>query len=455
MGYTTLHYLVMVLVLLVFYYVFPLRSRYLVLLAGSLYFYLMLSLSHPGLFLFFMITVLAAYGFGRLLESKKKTVLVAGWVLLLLPLLAVRGRDIILRGQWNSWIVPVGISFYTMQLCAYLADIYRGKISPEKNVLKFVLFASWFPQIIQGPIPRYEQLSDQLGEGHPFSEGLFRTGLFHIIWGLFLKFMIADRASPAVAAVFENPELYSFAYVLPAGVLYSLQLYTDFLSCTELSKGVSLLFGIRLADNFDHPYGAESIRSFWRRWHISFSSWLRDYVYIPLGGSRKGKLRGYLNLCLTFLVSGIWHGGGLQYIAWGLYHAFWQIAERLSGKKEKDSAGFFSVLRTDVIVMLGWIMFRANGLKAALKMYRGLFRFSSFELSRMNLDGKDLAVLLVSWLVFLLISRLQTKKDVFRAAADKGIVFRWSLLFAGVLVIWIFGAYGYGFDAANFIYGGF
>ncbi len=456
MGYTTFHYLAMVLVLLVFYYALPLSRRYLALLAGSAYFYIILSLHQPGLIVFFLTTVIFSYVFGRLLEKKKKPLLLIGWAVLLAPLLAVRLRDMVLRGQWNSWILPVGISFYSMQLCAYLADIYRGRIRLEKNFLRFALFASWFPQIIQGPIPRYEQLACQLAEGHSFREDLFETGIFHIVWGLFLKFMVAEHAAPAVSAVFDGEMLYSMPYVLAAGVLYSLQLYADFLSCTELAKGVSLLFGIELAENFDHPYGAKSIRSFWRRWHISLSSWLRDYVYFPLGGSRKGDLRRDLNLCLTFLVSGLWHGGGLQFIAWGLYHAFWQVAGRLAGQKEKEGViGFLQVLRTDLIVMLGWIMFRANGLRAALSMYRGLLRFSEFHIGQMGLDGKDLAVLAVSSLVFLLVSRVQLKKDIFRAAAGRSTAFRWGILLAAAWVIWIFGAYGYGFDAGNFIYGGF
>ncbi len=459
MGYTTLHYLILVLILLAFYYACPLRKRYLVLLAGSMYFYAAVTRCEPFLFGFFLLTVCGTYLFALAVEKQKgksrKLLFVCGSALLFSPLLAARTRDFLLGGEWNSWVLPAGISFYTMQLYAYLYDVYRGRIKSQKELLKFVLFASWFPQIIQGPIPRYRQLSYQLEEGHRFREDTFRAGVRAVLWGLFLKFMIADHAAIAAAAVFENSELYSAPYVLSAAALYSLQLYTDFLSCTTLSQGVSMLFGIRLADNFDRPYLSWGIRDFWRRWHISLSSWLRDYVYIPLGGNRKGKFRQYLNIIAVFLVSGIWHGGGLQYIAWGLYHAFWQIVESIAGlRRQKGLLLFAQVLFTDFIVMLGWILFRAQGLRAGLRMWRGLLRPSAFDPALLGIDVYDASVLALS-LAVLLAAHVTPLSGRIGKLQEKSVLLRFGMYFAVILCIWIFGAYGYGFDAHNFIYGGF
>ncbi|MDO5122141.1 MAG: MBOAT family O-acyltransferase, partial [Erysipelotrichaceae bacterium] len=320
MSYTAPAYFLMIAVLSVFYYLIPKQHRYLVLLAGSMLFYYFVSAGRIVLILFFLLTAAFAFFTGILLEraqNRKQLILIIGWAVLLAPLLVNRARDFLLHGQWNSWVLPVGISFYTMQLCAYLSDIARGKITAQKHFPKFLLFASFFPQIIQGPIPRHEQLSSQLEEGHEFDEQQVTKGIWLVLGGLFLKYMIADHAAPVVSAVFENYTSFAGRYIWLAGILYSIQLYADFLSCTTMSQGVSLMFGIRLADNFDHPYFSVSIRDFWRRWHISLSSWLRDYVYIPLGGSRKGTFRKYVNLCVTFLVSGLWHGGAVQYLVWG------------------------------------------------------------------------------------------------------------------------------------------
>ena len=220
-----------------------------------------------------------------------------------IPLLAIKESPYLLNiimhqpmPEW--WLVPVGIAFWSMQLIAYSVDIYKDEIEPEKNFLKFLLFVSFFPQIIQGPIPRYAQLSGQLTEGKRFDECKFVKGFMLVLWGFFLKLCIADKAGIIVDTVFNNYPAYCGMYVLVAGVLYSLQLYANFLACTSITQGISGLFGISIISNFNHPYFSASIKDFWRRWHISLSSWLRDYVYIPLGGSRKGRLRKFINLLI-------------------------------------------------------------------------------------------------------------------------------------------------------------
>ena len=279
----------------------------------------------------------------------------------------------------------MGLSFFTMQVLAYLIDIYKGKIEPQRDFLKYALFLSFFPQILQGPIPRYEQLQHQLVEGHRFDETEFTKGFMLIIWCFFLKFMIADKAKIVVDTIFGNPEIYSGFFVLVGGTLYSIQLYADFLSCTTLAQGVSQMFGIHLAENFNHPYFATSIKDFWGRWHMSLSFWLRDYVYIPLGGSRHGTLRKYLNIIATFFVSGIWHGNGLNFVFWGMMHAFYQISGDLSrGARDsfvellgipRDSGARKSISRicTFFLAMTAWIMFRAASLPQGLLMLKSMF----------------------------------------------------------------------------------
>lgn len=308
------------------YYLIPVRFRWYSLLASSLIFYWYLSQRSIAIFLMLVVEAAICWGLSWLIvknTTKRKFWVLSVVSVIALPLLAIKEEPyittiILHRPTLEGWLVPVGIAFYSMQLISYSVDVYKEKIKPEKNFLKFLLFVSYFPQIIQGPIPRYAQLAHQLQEGHRFDERKFVKGFMLIIWGFFLKLCIADKAAVIVNTIFDNYMAYQGLYVLVAGVLYSFQLYTDFLACTSFTQGISGLFGIDIVDNFNHPYFSVSIKDFWRRWHISLSSWLRDYIYIPAGGNRKGKLRKYINILLTFAVSGIWHGSGYKFLFWGL-----------------------------------------------------------------------------------------------------------------------------------------
>ena len=299
MSYTSLIYYVMVIVLLIIYYAVPKRFRWLVLLSGSIYFYTQV-IQRKGQIALFLLSIIISYLAGLILQkmrstanaAAKRAVLFAGIFLSALPLILVRTGDFIsgsvLHTARVSWIIPVGLSFYTLQLAAYLADIYKGKINAQTNPLKYGLFAAFFPQIIQGPIPRYKQLQKSLFNGNSFDPDNIMRGIQLVIWGFFLKYMIADKAAVIVNSVFDNHHAYAGVYVWVAAILYSIQLYADFLSCTTLSQGVAEMFGIHLVNNFSHPYFSASVKEFWRRWHMSLSFWLRDYVYIPLGGNKKG-----------------------------------------------------------------------------------------------------------------------------------------------------------------------
>lgn len=477
MTYTSFFYYILLAAILVLYYIMPGRIRWTVLLAGSLYFYLLLSGS-PVMMGTFLMMILISYVFGLLIErSGRGIVTAAGIALSAAPLLASKALEItatsILHRDLRSIALPVGASFFTLQMIAYLADIYRGKIRAQRNLLKYMLFISFFPQIIQGPIPRYSQLADQLIAPHKLKEENIVRGFHLIVWGFFLKFMIADKAGIIVDTVFKRPDYYRGMYVFTAGCLYSIQLYTDFMSCVFLSRGTARFMGIDLIDNFAQPYFATSIRDFWRRWHISLSAWLRDYIYIPLGGSRKGKIRKYVNLALTFLVSGIWHGGSVKFIFWGLLHAFYQITGDLTrGIRDKG----YSLLRiskdsylrhiiksagTFLLVMPAWIIFRAPDLKTGLDMIRSMFTVRNYwifwddTLYTLGLGWKEWSVLKHSIVILFVVSFLRTKGHLAERFMKQHLIVRWAVCIGAILIIMIYGTYGFGYDAKAFIYGGF
>ncbi len=459
------------------YYIVPVRFRWVVLLAGSMYFYCRL-VKDVRTLLIFLVSVLLGFAFGLLIEKQRnKVTLFFAVFISLFVLIGLRFTDFFPAVRaWRDgfdWLVPVGVSFYSLQLAAYLADVYRGKISAQRNPLKFVLFISFFPQIIQGPVPRYEQLGEQLFRGNRYDSRNIIKGIQLIIWGFFLKLMIADKAAVIVNTVFDNYERYEGFYILVAAVLYSIQLYTDFLSCVTLSQGTAQLYGISLVNNFDHPYFSTSIQEFWRKWHMSFSFWLRDYIYIPLGGNRKGKFRKYVNLILTFAVSGIWHGGNLRFLFWGILHAVYQIVggltygvrnrlyERAGIKADSWFRKGIKMFVTFYLVMLGWIIFRAERLKAGIWMIRSMFCkfnpwiFFNDALFKLGLDWKECVVLFASVVVLAVVSFLQCRFELREKILEQNLVVRWTIYLAAVWVIWIFGTYGYGFNAQDFIYGGF
>ena len=489
MIYVSLNYYLLIIVLLAIYYLIPLKYRWYVLLAGSLGFYFY---ADSSAFLLFISTLVISYGLSLLIyilkvrdarkdarESHlpKKAVFFFSILILVLPLLVLKNGNFILTELLHkekiSWIVPLGLSFYTLQIISYYVDLYRGKAKLQLNFFKYALYVSFFPQIIQGPIPRYGQLADQLFEGHRFDERKFSKGLQLIIWGFFLKYMIADKAGVIVDTIFGDSATYVGGYVLVGGILYSIQLYTDFMACVTISQGVSGLFGIQLANNFMHPYKAVSIRDFWQRWHISLSTWLRDYIYIPLGGNRKGTLLKYVNLLITFAVSGIWHGAGYKFLFWGLLHACYQIIGEITAPVREKIYNLLKIpqgtaLRkgiqttlTFLLVMLAWIIFRADTLNQGLSMIYSLFTtynpwiFFNDALFRLGLSWKECVVLLFSVITLGLISHIQEKVCIRDWILEQHIILRWVIYITAVCVIWVMGTYGFGFNAQEFIYGGF
>lgn len=463
------------------YYLLPLKVRWLALLAENMLFYYIAAQHGRKMFL---AMVLLSYLGGLVLERVpqkgrfRKICLALILLLVGAPLLAIKEGNFLVQSFLgkNGWsfFAPLGLSFFTVQMVGYLVDIYTGKIQAQKNPLKYALFVSFFPQMIQGPIPRYQQLMPQLETGNRFAPENITAGFQMILWGFFLKFMIADKSAIVVNTVFANSESYKGMYVVLAGALYSLQLYTDFQACTKLAQGAARLFGIQIINNFNHPYFSKSIKEFWGRWHISLSECLKDYVYIPLGGNRKGKLRKYLNLIITFLVSGVWHGSGYRFLVWGGLHAVYQIIgdytkpvrEKLYAlvgiKKNSSLQNAMKMIGTFCLATIAWIIFRADSLKKGLAMIVSIFTvynpwiLFNDSIFSLGLSWKEMTVLVISLLILFRVSRKQEQGIGIRETVQRQpLIVRWTISILAIVVIVVFGTYGFGFNAQDFIYGGF
>ena len=490
MTYTSISFYFFLAAALAAYYLMPVSVRWVALLGGSGAFYF-LAYKTGGWIL--LMQIFFTYGAGICIErlgrrkegqadtafcGRKKAVFILSLCGTAFPWLCMKNGDFVLGSIFHRpsypWIIPLGVSFYTLQMVSYLADIYKGTARAQKNPLKYALFILFFPQIVQGPIPRYGDLAGQLYEGHLFQEKEFSRGFQKILWGFFLKLMIADKAAVVVNEIFAHPYAYTGCYVFVAGALYSVELYADFMACTQICKGVAGLFGLNLADNFMRPYLSVSVKEFWRRWHISLSGWLRDYVYIPLGGGRRGRYVKYRNLLFTFAVSGVWHGAGYKFLFWGLLHGLYQIVGDITADvKQKiyarfglpeGSAARGLIQKAGVFfwVMLAWIIFRADSLTVGLTMVGSLFFvhnpwiFFNDSLLLLGLGWKEWGVLLISIGVLWFVGRRQEHgARIGESVLQMPIYLRWAVYIAAVVVIMVFGTYGFGFDAQAFIYSGF
>ena len=468
-------FLLFLLITLVVYYSIPGKGQWIWLLLSGMFFY---CFGAPKLVVFVLASAITSYVWARYFKHSK----VLYWLVLLFNAGLWGGLKVASSGSVIAnylkinrfaWLLPVGISFYTLQIIAYMTDVRRGNCKPETNFFRYLLFVTYFPQIIQGPIPRFEQLGKELFKAHKFDYAMFVGGFELMIWGYFQKLVVADRANIIVNRLFGEYENYPGMYMVVAVLLFSLQLYADFNGCVCIVKGASEMFGIRIADNFQQPYFSGSIQEFWRRWHMTLGSWLRDYVYIPLGGNRKGRIRKYLNIIIVFLVSGIWHGIGGTFLIWGLLQALYQILGDLL-KPVRDF--FVKILHVDrnafshklgkslfvtALIAFSWFFFRASDLSQSFAMLKNTI--STFNpwilwdrsLYMLGLDSKNFWMLMFGALILFLVDILQLRMSLRSAFAKQGIVFRYIVLYLAIFAILIFGIYGPGYDAAQFIYGGF
>ncbi len=274
-------------------------------------------------------------------------------------------------------ILPIGISFYVFGAMSYLIDVFRGECKAEKHILKFALYISFFPKLTAGPIVRWKDFFPQMKEYRGVQWDSFKTGIQIFVFGLFKKIVLADHLGVFVDDVFHAPAAYSTATIILAVISYSLQIYFDFSGYTDMAVGISKILGLDFKPNFNLPYCAQNISEFWKRWHISLSSWFQDYLYIPLGGSRKGTARTYFNLLLVMLVSGLWHGAGWTFIIWGALHGIASCVNKALGSKLKQLGDGVNAAITFVFVTLAWVVFRADSLSNAAAVWRGLFTVKS------------------------------------------------------------------------------
>lgn len=366
-------------------------------------------------------------------------------------------------------ILPVGISFYTFQTLSYTIDIYKKQIEPTRDWLAFFAFVAFFPQLVAGPIERASNLLPQFRKIYRFNYNQVKSGLLLMAFGLFKKMVIADRAAVYVNEVYNNAGDHDGVAYAYGTILFAFQIYCDFSGYSDIAIGAARTMGFDLMKNFDSPYFSKSLTEFWHRWHISLSTWFRDYVYIPLGGSRSGTYRTYANLFIVFVVSGLWHGAAWTFVIWGAIHglglmiekAFYKVKQpvfvRLGLNKPNLSNHLFFGGITFILVCLAWIFFRANTTADSFAILTGMFeRFSfndlfSSEVYLIGLKGNEFIVLILSILLLIVAEVLHRKRSLHHRLKEQNLVFRWMVYFMIVFSIILFGVYG-DETAKQFIY---
>ena len=326
------------------------------------------------------------------------------------------------RTFWD-YALPVGISFYTFQTIGYTIDVYYNRTKPETNIFKFALFVSFFPQLVAGPIERFSHLQRQLFADHGFSYQLIQHGGRLILYGLFIKMCIADNLSPIVGQIFDHQDEASPLQLFTGMILFGMQIYSDFHGYSLIAIGTAQLFGIELMDNFNAPCTATSVREFWSKWHISLSTWFRDYLFIPLGGSKVSTIKLAVNILIVFLISGLWHGDNWTFVVWGAIHGFAYLMERwfISG----NTPSWLKIPQwfvTMSIIFLAWIFFRSQSIIDASAYIMGMF---GSESSGIEIEWNTI---IISFLGVFLLSDLAFKDRGFNSwINDKSGVKRWAI----------------------------
>ena len=536
MSYTSLAFFIFVAVIAVIYFKFPIKKyQWTVLLAASYFFYLYAGYRYAAYILVTTVsTYYAALWIDRIAAKSKETLKAhkADWdkdqkkefkaktkqtkqlivtltVVLNLGILAFLKYYNFLAGSLNELlfaanssfqapalklILPLGISFYTFQSIGYVIDVNREKVAAEKNLAKVALFVCYFPQIIQGPISFYDQLAHQLYEPHDFEFTRFKHGTELVLWGLFKKLVIADRAYIAINTVLDDYYGYSGTVLTFTIILYALQLYTDFSGGIDISRGVSQILGIELAQNFRRPYFATTINDYWRRWHITLGAWMKEYVFYPLAlsksftgftkrikstkfgatkaGAHIAKVlpTSFASLVVFFLV-GVWHGANWKYVAFGIWNGgiimlstllepvFEQMTKKLRINTANPLFVLFQILRTFVIVAIGYVFDVAADFADSMYTFRMILTDQritwSIPKTALGLHIVDYLLLLVCTFVLLAVSLMQEKHSdtTLRVMLDeKPFLIRYLVLLAGLAMLIIFGIYGPGYDAAAFVY---
>ncbi len=477
MLFNSIHFVLFLPVVFILYFSIPSKYRWPLLLAASYYFYMCWKVEYIVLI---VTSTLIDYVAGLRIAStdsqrKKKIYLTLSIVSNLgilggfkyFNFVSTSFRDLfqLFNIFYNTptfdILLPVGISFYTFQSMSYTIDVYRGNRGPEKHLGIFALYVSFFPQLVAGPIERSTRLIPQLKKTNEFSYSDCVNGLKQILWGYFKKLVVADRAAIYVNAVFSNPDGHSGATVMLAAFMFGFQVYCDFSGYSDIAIGSARMMGYKLMTNFRRPYFSASLREFWARWHISLSTWFKDYLYIPLGGSRVGRLRWYGNILTTFVISGIWHGANWTFVFWGALHGLFLILEDYAQfvreklgipqlfDKNNRLIKFIKIIFTFSLVNFAAIFFRSSSIQDAFQLVSSLFNFSTSIWIPRN-DNIATPAYALSAIALLLIVEMKQEyfNDKFTFFHNRNIIIR-QLSYAALVVIIILGGV---FDGGQFIY---
>lgn len=530
MLFTSYDFLGFILILFILYYIVPKKFQWLLLLAFSYLFYY---LADPSYLFYILITTVSVYLLGCMIEKRrdeqsnylkinkekiskeekkayKSKVKSRQWKYLLIAVFinigilgvikytnfAISNINAVLQvfgssRQFGFWDIalPMGISFYTFQAVGYIIDVYRGTCKVEKNLFKFALFISFFPQLVQGPISRFNDLSRTLYEEHKFDAKKISYGLQRILWGFFKKLVIADRILIGVNTIIRSPEEYAGAYVFIGMMFYALELYADFTGGIDITIGVAEVLGIRLAENFQRPYFSKSVKEYWRRWHITMGTWFTDYIFYPISvckpmlklskfcrntlGEALGKrVPVYLSSFAVWLATGIWHGASWNFVVWGLGN--WlviMISQELEPLYQKFHARFhlesnrcfhfFQVIRTILIMSCLRTFDCYRDVPLTFKMFGTLFTAGNWNilwdgsLMQIGLNMSDYIVLFAGMMLLILVSLLQRKGKVRDRIAGYPYYLRFAIWYGLFLVVLLMGVYGIGYEASQFIYNQF
>lgn len=479
MLFNSIKFLIFFPIIVSLYFIISYKYRWLLLLVASYYFYMSWN---PQYMVLILTSTIITYLSGIYIsstdnKSKRKMYLTISLLSNLLILFVFKYYNFsvdsieVLFEKINiqiqlpnlDFLLPVGISFYTFQALSYSMDIYRNKISPERHFGIYALYVSFFPQLVAGPIERSEHLLPQFKMKFDFDYVRVTDGLKLMAWGYFKKVVVADRLSIIVNNVYNNVYEYSGLNLVLATIFFGIQIYCDFSAYSDIAIGAAQIMGFDLMDNFKRPYYSKNIAEFWRRWHISLSTWFKDYLYIPLGGNRVSKSRHFFNLFITFVISGIWHGASWTFIIWGGLHGTYLIIGQLNKKLFKKISRclgldkvplikkYLQVFIVFILVNFAWIFFRANSINDALYIIQNLFSWNNDltsirgvldSISKLGVNKEDFAISMIAIFILEVFHLIQRHGSIRHMLRKKPSVLRWGIYFILIMFILLFGEYG-------------